>query len=78
MIYLLSRFMHLMKMTAMKRRKKNYEELNNITSENKNFTDTLLVLGDFNGRVSNRKEDNICGLFGLGDARTDNGEGISY
>nr|XP_027217645.1 craniofacial development protein 2-like [Penaeus vannamei] len=44
--------------------------------ENKKFTDTLLVLGDFNGRVSNRKEDNICGQFGLGDARTDNGERI--
>ncbi|XP_069979394.1 craniofacial development protein 2-like [Penaeus vannamei] len=54
-------------------KEKFYEEMNNIISENMKFTDTLLVVGDFNGRVSNRKEDNICGPFELGDARTDNG-----
>ena len=32
-----------------------------------------MVLGDFNGRVGNNRDEDTVGLFGLGE-RTDNGE----
>ena len=35
-----------------------------------------MTLGDFNENVGDKKEDNICEPFGLGEERTNNGERI--
>ena len=53
--------------------KKLYDQLEEILSKQKG-TDNVIVIGDFNAVVGERKEDRVVGRFGSGK-RNDRGEG---
>ena len=50
-----------------------YEELNTIIKDHKKSRDQLVIMGDFNAKVGDKREQKIIGNFGLGD-KSDNGE----
>lgn len=52
-----------------------YSELENVVKLQKKYQDCLVVMGDFNGKVGDMKEDNIVGPFGLGQ-RNENGQSV--
>jgi len=52
-----------------------YSELENVAKLQKKYQDCLIVMGNFNGKVGDIKEDNIVGPFGLGQ-RNDNGQSV--
>ena len=52
-----------------------YEEVSNTVKLYKKSTDCLVIMGDFNGKVGNIKEEDIVGPFGLGQ-RNENGQNI--
>src|SRR5688572_20449866 len=50
-----------------------YEALDQTLKEYKKGRECLVVMGDFNGKVGNGREENIIGPYGLG-TRNENGE----
>lgn len=52
-----------------------YERLDQVIQEYKKGRECLVVMGDFNGKVGNDKEEDTIGPFGVG-VRNDNGERI--
>src|SRR3989442_10340224 len=51
------------------------ERLNQVIGEYKKGRECLVVMGDFNGKVRDNREENIVGPFGIG-VRNDNGERV--
>ena len=43
-----------------------YEQLSNVVKLHKTHNDCLVIMGDFNGKVGDIKEEDIVGPFGLG------------
>jgi len=52
-----------------------YEELEETIKMNRKYQDCLIILGDFNGKVGDMKEEDIVGPFGLGQ-RNENGQNL--
>ena len=52
-----------------------YERVDQVIQEYKKGRECLVVMGDFNGKVGNDKEEDTVGPFGVG-VRNDNGERI--
>lgn len=52
-----------------------YEQIERSVKECKKSQDCLVIIGDFNGKVGDVKEDDIVGPFGLGQ-RNENGQSI--
>jgi exonuclease III len=58
-----------------KEEEKFYEMIDQVITDFKKGRECLVVMGDFNGKVRNSKEEDTVGLFGLG-VRKDNGERV--
>src|SRR6266516_6581215 len=52
-----------------------YERLDQVIGEYRKGRECLVVMGDFNGKVGNNKEEDTVGPFGVG-VRNDNGERV--
>jgi len=52
-----------------------YEQLSNVVKLYKKHNDCLVIMGDFNGKVGDIKEEDIVGPFGLGQ-RNENGQNV--
>ena len=52
-----------------------YERLDQVIAEYRKGRECVVVMGDFNGKVGDSKEDDTVGPFGLGE-RNDNGERV--
>ena len=52
-----------------------YEDIENIVKASKKFRDCLVIMGDFNGKVGEIKEDDVVGPFGL-DQKNEQGQRI--
>ena len=50
-----------------------YEELRETIKEHKKSRDQLIVMGDFNAKVGEKRENKVVGPYGMGE-RNDNGE----
>jgi len=50
-----------------------YEAMDQVISQSRKGRECLIVMGDFNGKVGNIKDDDIVGPYGLG-TRNDNGQ----
>ena len=53
-----------------------YEDIEKVVQSSKQFQDCLVIMGDFNGKVGEIKDDDVVGPFGLGQ-RNEQGP-VSY
>jgi len=52
-----------------------YHQIDDVVKTQKKYQDCLIVMGDFNSKVGDKKEDDIVGPYGLG-LRNDNGQSL--
>jgi len=52
-----------------------YHHIDDVVKAQKKYQDCLIIMGDFNGKVGDKKDDDIVGPYGLG-LRNDNGQSL--
>jgi len=52
-----------------------YHQIDDVIKAQKKYQDCLIIMGDFNGKVGDKKEDDIVGPYGLG-LTNDNGQSL--